>query len=150
MWRWLVPQSKCPFYKPSVDSCPAHSFFYRHHFWIFMAMAYLHHWPSWGKMWNGSGLHQPSSWCRPESWPWSTESCLRGGKPRPSRCLINKCLPSECAISAVYLPPCTAENCISQTNHFRSWAEVFSCRPLKFSQWKYCTPKKVIIAAVLI
>lgn len=52
MWRWLVPQRKCPFYKPSVDSCSVHSFFYRHNFWIFMAMVYLHHWPSWGKMWN--------------------------------------------------------------------------------------------------
>lgn len=35
-------------------------------------------------MMGGTGKHVkwiqswPSSWCRPESWPWSTESCLKG------------------------------------------------------------------------
>lgn len=40
----------------------------------------------------------------------------------PNRCLINKCLPSECATSAVHSPLHTAGNCLSLTILFSSLA----------------------------
>lgn len=57
-------------------------------------------------MWNRSS-HGPAAGADLSHSLGPLKAVSEGRKSWPNRCLINKCLPSECATSAVHSPPCT-------------------------------------------